>query len=112
LFYESIGADNGRGAIIAAAQITRSGVSETTKLDSGTTRRGVLSSEEVKGISTNNRTGLTYFNQLFRFEIPVGLSRLRALGCADGANFVTARQIDEVAASAIIEEGKASVRLS
>lgn len=112
MFYESIGADNGRGAIIAAAQITRSGVRETTELDSGTTRRGVLSSDEVKGISTNNRTGLTYFNQLFRFEIPVGLSRLRVLGCADGANFVTARQIDEVAASTIIEEGKTSVRLS
>jgi hypothetical protein len=42
----------------------------------------------------------------------VGLSRLRSLGCADGANFVTARQIDEVAASIIIEEGKTNVRLS
>jgi len=112
LFYESIGADDGRGAIIAAAQITRSGVSETTELDPGTTRRGVLSPEEVKGVSTNNRTGLTFFNQLFRFESPVGLSRLRALGCADGANFVTARQIDDAVAAIIIEEGKTSVRLS
>jgi hypothetical protein len=112
LFYESIGADNGRGAIVAAAQITRSGVSETTDLDPGTIRRGVLSSEEVKGVSASNRTGLTFFNQLFRFEFPVGLSRLRELGCADGANFVTARQIDEVAATIILEEGKACVRLS
>ncbi|HEY1903540.1 MAG TPA: GNAT family N-acetyltransferase [Terracidiphilus sp.] len=112
LFYESIGTDNGRGAIVAAAQITRTGVSETTELDHGTTRRGVLNSEEVKDVSTNNRTGLTFFNQLFRFELPVGLLRLRALGCADGANFVTARQIDEAAAASIIEEGKISVRLS
>ena len=112
LFYESIGVDNGRGAIVAAAQITRTAVSESAELDSGTTRRGVLSLEEIKSVSTNNRTGLTFFNQLFRFETPVGLSRLRELGCADGANFVTARQIDEVVAAIIIEEGKTSVRLS
>jgi predicted nucleic acid-binding protein len=112
LFYESIGADNGRGAIVAAAQITRTAIKGMTELDSGTARRGVLSSEEVKDVSSDNRTGLTFFNQLFRFEAPVGLSRLRALGCADGANFVTARQIDELAASIIIEEGRTSVRLS
>lgn len=111
-FYESIGADNGRGAIVAAAQVTRTAVQETTALDSGTTRRGVLSSEEVSSVSANNKTGLTFFNQLMRFEAPVGLSRLRALGCADGANFVTARQIDEIAALSIIEEGEPSVRLS
>jgi GNAT superfamily N-acetyltransferase/predicted nucleic acid-binding protein len=112
LFYESIGTDNGRGAIVAAAQITRSGVRQTAELDPGTTRRGVLSPDEVEAVSTNNRTGLTFFNQLFRFESPVGLSRLRALGCADGANFVTARQIDDAVAAIIIEEGKTSVRLS
>ena len=112
LFYESMAADNGRGAIVAAAQITRTAVSESAELDPGTTRRGVLSSEELKSVSTSNRTGLTFFNQLFRLEAPVSLSRLRELGCADGANFVTARQIDEAVAAIIIEEGKTSVRLS
>jgi hypothetical protein len=71
-----------------------------------------LSSGEVHGLSTTNKTGLTYFNQLMRLERPIGLSRLRALGCADRANFVTARQIDENAALSIIEEGEPSVRLS
>lgn len=112
LFYESIGLDKGRGAIVAAAQITRTAVSEAAKIDPGTTRRGVLSSNEIRSVSSNNRTGLTFFNHLFRFETPVGLSRLRELGCADGANFVTARQIDEAVAAIIIEEGKPSVRLS
>lgn len=97
---------------MAAAQITRTAVSESAELNSGTTRRGVLSSEELKSVSASNRTGLTFFNQLFRFEAPVSLSRLRELGCADGANFVTARQIDEAVAAIIIEEGKTSVRLS
>lgn len=112
LFYESIGNDSGRGAIVAVAQITRTAIQETTTLDSRTTRRGVLSSGEVHSLSTTNKTGLTYFNQLMRLKHPIGLSRLRALGCADRANFVTARQIDENAALSIIEEGEPSVRLS
>jgi GNAT superfamily N-acetyltransferase/predicted nucleic acid-binding protein len=112
LFYESMGTDGGRGAIIAAAQISRTAIRETASLNTGTTRRGVLSVEEVQSVSVDNKTGLTFFNQLFRFESPVSLSRLRALGCADGANFVTARRIDETSASTIIEEGKPSVRLS
>ena len=111
-FYESIGTDNGRGAIVATAQVSRTAVKETATIDPGTTRRGVLTSEEVSGVSANDRVGLTFFNQLMRFESLIALSRLRALGCADGANFVTARQIDETAALSIIEEGKPSVRLS
>jgi hypothetical protein len=112
LFYESIGNEGGRGAIVAAAQIVRTAIRESTILDLGETRRGVLSPEEIGSLSASTRTALTFFNQLLRFEKPVGLSRLRALGCVDGANFVTARRIDEGAAVSIIEEGKASVRLS
>ena len=111
-FYESIGTDNGRGAIIAAAKVSRTAVRETAAIDPSTTRRGVLTSGQLSSVSANDKTGLTFFNQLMRFENPIALSRLRALGCADGANFVTARQIDEAAALTIIEEGKPSVRLS
>lgn len=112
LFYESIGNSGGRGAIIAVAQIVRTAVREATAVDFGETRRGVLSSEEIGSLSVSGRTALTFFNQLMRFDKPIGLSRLRALGCVDGANFVTARRIDEAAALTIIEEGKPSVRLS
>lgn len=112
LFYESIGNDGGRGAIIAAAQVVRSATREATALDSGETRRGVLGPEEIASLSASSKTALTFFDQLMRFERPVGLSRLRALGCADGANFVTARRIDEAAGVSIIEEGRPSVRLS
>jgi ribosomal protein S18 acetylase RimI-like enzyme/predicted nucleic acid-binding protein len=112
LFYESIGNEDGRGAIIAAAQIVRTALREVTALDSGETRRGVLSPEEIVSLTVSTKTALTFFNQLMRFEKPVTLSRLRKLGCADGANFVTARRIGEGAATTIIEEGKPSVRLS
>jgi hypothetical protein len=112
LFYESIGNDSGRGAIIAAAQVVRTAVRETIAIVPGEIRRGVLSSEEIGTLSVSGRTALTFFNQLMRLDNPVGLSRLRALGCADGANFVTARRIEEAAALAIIQEGEPSVRLS
>ncbi len=112
LFYESIGTDGGRGAIVAAAQITRTAIREKKALDPGTTRRGVLTSGEVLSLSVTENTGLTFFDQLMRLENPISLTRLRALGCADGANFVTARQIDESAALSIIEEGKPSARMS
>jgi len=111
LFYESIGNNDGRGAIVAAAQVVRSAVCDRSALDSGDTRRGVLSSEEIGSLSASGRTALTFFNQLMKLENPIGLRRLRAMGCADGANFVTARRIDQSAAMAIIEEGKPNVRL-
>lgn len=112
LFYESIGNNSGRGAVVAAAQITRTAIKENSEIDVQTSRSGVLSAEEVKNVSSRNKAGLTFFSQLFRFERPFGLSRLRELGCDDGTSFVTARQIGEHAASIIIEEGRGSVRLS
>lgn len=109
LFYESMRADSGRGAIVAAATVTRTAIKETTEIGTETTRRGVLSSDEVQTVSSTDKTGLTFFSQLFRFKNPVGLSRLGELGCVDGAKFVTARGIDFEAASVIMEEGKPSV---
>jgi hypothetical protein len=50
-------------------------------------------------------------NQLMRLQNPIGLMRLRTLGCSDGTNFVTARRIDHTVALSIIEEGKPSVSL-
>jgi GNAT superfamily N-acetyltransferase/predicted nucleic acid-binding protein len=109
LFYESMRADCGRGAVVAAATVTRTAIKETTEIGTETTRRGVLSSEEVQTVSSTAITGLTFFSQLFRFKNPVGLSRLDELGCVDGAKFVTARSIDFSAASIIMDEGKPSV---
>ncbi len=109
LFYESKRADNRRGAIVAAATVTRTAIKETSEIGTETTRRGVLSSDEVQTVSSTDKTSLTFFSQLFRFKSPVGLSRLDELGCVDGAKFVTARGIDFNAASIIMDEGKPSV---
>lgn len=109
LFYESMRVDSGRGAIVAAATITRTAIQQTTEIGTEITRRGVLRSEEVQTVSSTDKTGLTFFSQLFRFRNPVGLSRLDAIGCVDGAKFVTARGIDFNAASIIMDEGKPSV---
>ncbi len=108
LFYESMRVDSGRGAIVAAATVTRTAVKATTEIGTETTRHGVLSSEEVQTVSSSDKTGLTFFSQLFRFKNRVGLSRLDQLGCVDGAKFVTARAIDFDAACVIMDEGKPS----
>lgn len=112
LFYESIGNSRGRGAIVAAATVVRTAIRTTTAIDSGVARRGVLSPTEIGTLSVSDSTALTFFSQLMRFESPVILSRLRALGCVDGANLVTARQIDGAAAMTVIEEGRPSAKLS
>jgi hypothetical protein len=101
-------ADSGRGAIVAAATVTRTAIKETTEIGTETTKLGVLSSDEVQTVSSTGKTGLTFFSQLFRFKNPVSLSRLNELGCVDGAKFVTARNIVFEAASVIMEEGKPS----
>jgi hypothetical protein len=112
MFYESIGNNRGRGAIVAVATVVRTAIRATKALDSGIARRGVLSSVEIGARSVSDSIALTFFSQLMRFESPVVLSRLRALGCADGANLVTARQVDGAAAMTVIEEGRPSAKLS
>jgi hypothetical protein len=111
LFYESKGQNEGRGAIVAVAQVVRTALRKMEVLDASMTRRGVLTAQEIKNLSSTKETALIYFSQLMRLAKPVGMDRLRRLRCMDQANFVTARKIDETAAWAIIEEGQPNVRL-
>lgn len=111
LFYESQGTGRGRGAIVAIAEVVRTAIRKKDELHSSTTRRGVLSQKAIKATSRGNETALIYFSQAMPMTTPVPIRRLRQLRCMDGANFVTARQIDEAAAWTIIEEGHPSVRL-
>jgi predicted nucleic acid-binding protein len=111
-FYESRGKNEGRGAVVAVAQIVRTAVRKKAVLDAAMTRRGVLTTDEIADLSATEETALVYFSQLMPLKRPIPMSRLRALGCMDAANFVTARHIEERAAWAIIEEGQPNVRLS
>ncbi len=111
LFYESEGQNNGRGAIVAIAQVVRTAIRNKSGLDEKMIRRGVLTTQGIDHLSVTRETALIYFSQLMPLTDPVPKNRLRTLGCMDGANFVTARQIGEDAAWAIIEQGKPNVRL-
>lgn len=108
-FYESQQQRKGRGAIVAVAQVVRTALRKNAVLDPVTTRRGVLSAEDIAALSATEEKALIYFSQLMPLRHPVEKDRLRALGCMDGANYVTARLIGEDAACAIIGAGQPHV---
>jgi predicted nucleic acid-binding protein/GNAT superfamily N-acetyltransferase len=110
-FYESKRQNDGRGAIVAIAQIVRTAIRKKNVLDPAMTRRGVLMPKEIEALSVGEDTALVYFSQIMPLKKPVPMARLRTLGCMDRANFVTARRISEAAACAIIEEGQPHVQL-
>jgi hypothetical protein len=111
MFYESVGRERGRGAVIACARVVRNALREAATVSPELARRGVLTTQEIAGLSTTGTTALIYFDQLMRLTRPVCLGRLRDLGCVDRANLVTARRIPTSAALSILEEGKPSVTL-
>jgi hypothetical protein len=110
-FYESQRQRRGRGAIVAVAQVVRTALRKNAVLDPAMTRRGVLTAEDIAVLSTTEDKALIYFSQLMPLRHPVNKDHLRALGCMDGANYVTARLIGENAACAIIEAGQPHARL-
>jgi hypothetical protein len=110
-FYESQQQRKGRGAIVAVAQVLRTALRKNAVLDPAMTRRGVVTAEEIAALSTTEDKALIYFSQLMPLRFPVSKDKLRALDCMDGANYVTARQIGEDAACAIIEAGQPHVGL-
>jgi predicted nucleic acid-binding protein/GNAT superfamily N-acetyltransferase len=110
-FYESQQQRRGRGAVVAVAQVVRTALRRNAVLDRAMTRRGVLTAEDIATLSTTEDRALIYFSQLMPLRHAVGKDQLRALGCMDGANYVTARLIGEDAACAIIEAGQPYVRL-
>ena len=110
-FYESQQQRKGRGAVVAVAQVVRTALRKNAALDPSMIRRGVVTAEDIAALSTTDEKALIYFSQLMPLRHPVAKDHLRALGCMDGANYVTARLIGEDAACAIIEAGQPHVRL-
>ena len=109
LFYESQQQGKGRGAIVAVAQVVRTALRKNALLDHAVTRRGVLTAKDIAALSTTEDKALIYFSQLMPLRRPVDKDHLRALGCMDGANYVTARLIGQSAACAVIEAGQPHV---
>lgn len=104
LFYES--ADGGgRKSIIAVGRATESHILTGDQVNADTKRRGVLDANTLKFIGESDEKLVTAFDNIMAFKKPISLDRLRDIGCADGANFVTAKRIEPHHLIKIINEG-------
>ncbi len=101
-FYESK-REGGRGAIVAVASIVSSTVEAKDLITRGD--RDHLVVDSFDDFSKSEEVLVTKFENLFPLRQPVYLNQLRALGAADGANFVTARPISATQARQILQKG-------
>ena len=108
LFYESAEA-GGHSAVVAAARIVRVTVEPRRSVSLASHRRGVLNPIHLEQMGRDEKITVTAFDNLMMLRNPVGLVRLRQLGCADGSNFVTAKRVDPKQVATILEEGEAGV---
>jgi hypothetical protein len=67
---------------------------------------GVLDVDELSQMTAGEQVAATTVDNVLRLRTPVGLRRLRELGCIDGANLVTSRAISADQLQQIISEGQ------
>lgn len=104
LFYET-SHNKGRKSIVALGRATKSYMLTGGQLNLDIKRRGVLNSDTMKYIGNSEAKLVTAFDNIMVFRKPVTLVRLREMGCADGANFITAKRIEPHHLATIINEG-------
>lgn len=104
LFYESA-QDGGRASIIAGARVVRSECMSKGAVLPNLYRHAVLSPSDVDRIIQAPSVLATTFDNLLVLPKPVRIERLRQLGCADPANFVTSCQMTPEQVLSIVEEG-------
>lgn len=104
LFYESL-KNKGRGAVVAAARMTESRLVSKDTAWEKVQIRGVLNKQTLKGMSADNLLTEMSFDNIFVLKKPVTLKRLREIGGADGANFVTIKKVSADIVSTVISEG-------
>jgi hypothetical protein len=94
VFYESEG-DGGKGrkAAIAIARIISTTVASKADVPDAQISHGVLDPAGVQRISVGQMIAVTLFDNVIEIPKPVPLKQLRAIGCADRANLVSARSI-------------------
>jgi hypothetical protein len=102
-FYESAKA-GGRSAVIAAARAVESSVHEKRFLPAKLLERGVIQEQALEQLTSNDKITVTRFDNVMVFTKRVSLSKLRGLGCVDGANLVTSRRISPEQVNAIMTE--------
>lgn len=108
VFYESTGPgkSKGRSAAIAVGRIQRRYLASEAAACGLAQLRGVLSTEDIKAMAKGQNLCVTEFDNLMRFRKHVPLSKLKEIGCADGANLVTARPLETAAAMELIDLGE------
>jgi GNAT superfamily N-acetyltransferase/predicted nucleic acid-binding protein len=104
LFYES-GGGGGRASAVAIARVLSTEVHSKKELSAERLRHGVLDSDELLELTASGSVAVTTFDSVIALDQPVRLDRLRRLGCVDGANLVSARQLSHDQLVAIVQEG-------
>lgn len=105
VFYES-STGGGRSAATAIARISRRYLMDKASASQYASKKGVLDTNVIHGMGVGRQVCVSEFEDLMLFRKPVSLRALRAIGCADGANFVTARAISTDHLLAIIKAGE------
>ncbi len=105
VFYES-GKATGRSSAIAIARVTSTVIVPKSQIAASLLDGGVVDEEEIGGLSSGERIAATTVDNILKLRRPVPFARLRALGCADGANLVTSRRISSHQLQMIISEGQ------
>jgi GNAT superfamily N-acetyltransferase len=108
VFYESTGKSgpSGRSAATAIGRIQRRYLASEAAACNLAQLRGVLSEAEIRSMARGGDLCVTEFDNLMRFRKPVSLAKLKEIGCADGANLVTARPISSEALASLILLGE------
>ena len=108
VFFESAGRarSKGRSAATAIARIQRRFLATEHSASKLAQLRGVLSQADIQTMANSEDLCVTEFDNLLKFRNPVSLARLKEIGCADGANLVTARALSYDSLQKLIEIGE------
>ena len=93
------------GRIVTFARIVRSNIASKNATEKEARRRGVLSDKGFEELTKDDTVLETVFTHSAILPNPITLERLRQIGCADKANFVTAFNIDHLKVCKLLKEG-------
>lgn len=103
-FYESA-SDNGHMEIIAAARINSVKIALVNEISEELLLKGVVSKNILEKQNKNKRQSVVHFNDIIMMRTPISFKKLGEIGCADGANFVTAKKITSKQTISILKAG-------
>lgn len=106
-FYES-SRQGGRKAIVAVARVREAYLRACDEFDVSALQQSVLTQEALSDLGKSAMRTVTRFDNIFIFPRPVGLARLKFLGCGHPNDLITTHPISDEQSQQIINEGFAS----